>query len=148
MKKSWVFIAAIVGLLTIGTTGGVILAQEDTADDGSPLKGLVSRVAAILGIDEGDVQAAFDQAQEEMRDEALERKLAALVEQGRLTEEQADEYREWYQSRPEGIAPGMSFGKRGGHGFFGRGMRLGRRGHGIGSGAPVAPPPAAAASMS
>jgi hypothetical protein len=60
VKKSWVFIAAMVGLLTIGTTGGVILAQEDTADDGSPLKGLVSRVAAILGIDEGDVQAAFD----------------------------------------------------------------------------------------
>ena len=148
MKKSWVFIAAIVGLLTIGTTGSVILAQEDTAEGGSPLNELVSRVAAILGIDEGDVQAAFDQAQEEIRDEALERRLAALVEQGRLTETQADEYREWYHSRPERIAPGMTFGKRGGHGYFGLGMRLGRRGHGNGRWAPIAPPPAADASVS
>ena len=62
MKKSWVMIAAIVGVLAIGDTGGVILAQEDPTDGGSPFKSLVSRVAAILGINEGEVQAAFDQA--------------------------------------------------------------------------------------
>ena len=82
----------------------------------------------------------FDQAREEMRDEAMERKLAWLVEQGRLTEEQADKYREWYQSRPEGIAPGMKFKRHGGHRFFGRGMRGGRGLFGSATwGPPVAP---------
>jgi hypothetical protein len=140
MKRNWVFIAAIVGVLTIGATGGVILAQEDPKDGGSALKGLVGRVAAILGIDESEVKAAIDQAREEIRDEAMERKLARLVEQDRLTKEQADEYREWYQSRPTGFGPRMMFGKRGGHGFFGRGMRGGRRQFGTGKWAPPVVP--------
>ena len=141
MKKSWVMIAAIVGVLAIGATGGVILAQEDPADGGSPFKSLVSRVAAILGINEGEVQAAFDQAREEIRDEALDRKLASLVEQGRLTEEQADEYREWYQARPQEIAPGRFFGRHGRYGFFGRGIRGGHGGFGFGKGSLPAPSP-------
>ena len=47
----------------------------------------------------------------------VQNNLNALVEKGRLTQEQADEYLNWIQSRPEGI-PAMRkqfFGKMGHH---------------------------------
>lgn len=123
MKRRWVVAPVIIGLMAIGLTGGVVMAQTGEDDGtGSPLSSFVSRVASILGVDEARVQEAFDQAATELRDEAMQRKLAALVESGRLTQEQADEYLEWYQSRPadtfqRGI-PGPKFG--GGHRGFGR----------------------------
>lgn len=62
---------------------------------------LMGKVAAILGIDEQTVKDAFVQAQSEMRDEALKDRLDALVAEGKITQEQADEYLGWYQSEPD-----------------------------------------------
>jgi hypothetical protein len=58
----------------------------------------------------------------EMADERIQAKLDAQVEAGRITQEQAYEYIEWYQSRPDnGI--GIDQGNRaGGQGFFKRGF--------------------------
>ena len=138
MRRRWIVVPVVVGLMAIGLTGGAVMAQTD--EDGgksSPLQSLASRVASILGIDEAQVQDAFDQAATELRDEAMQSKLAALVENGRLTQEQSDEYLEWYQSRPadsfqRGI-PGLRFG--GGH------HRHGRRGWGPGRFQPPATAP-------
>jgi hypothetical protein len=71
--------------LALGITGGTVLAQGDGSRDGSPAGGLVSRVAAILGLDETQVEDAFQQARGELQDEAIQRKLDTLVENGRLT---------------------------------------------------------------
>lgn len=135
MRRRWIVVPVVVGLMAIGLTGGAVMAQTDEDGKSSPLQSLASRVASILGIDEAQVQDAFDQAATELRDEAMQGKLAALVENGRLTQEQADEYLEWYQSRPadsfqRGI-PGPRFG--GGH-------RHGRRGWGPGRGGRFQPP--------
>jgi hypothetical protein len=86
------------------------------------LSSFTSRVASILGLDEATVQDAMDQAREEMQDEALKARLDYQVEQGWITQEQADEFAEWHESRPEGISPGGGF-DGGGRGFH-RGGRF------------------------
>jgi hypothetical protein len=100
---------------------------------------IASRVAAKLGLDEAQVKDAFNQAVREMEDEALQQKLDRMVERGRVSQEQADEYRQWYLSRPDGPIPDFPFRR------FGRGRfwdRHGRHGEGFHKeGVSPAPPP-------
>ena len=103
MRKRWFFVTLLVGVLALGITGGTVLAQENGVGGDSPLGKFTSRVANILGLDEAQVQDALDQAAREIRDESLQLKLDHMVESGRLTQEQADAYLEWYQSRPDGL---------------------------------------------
>ena len=131
MKKK-IFLPVAATMIAISIfTGGVVMAQGNGTDNGTTQTGVVqsfaSRVAAILGIDETQVQNAMDQAQQEMHNDAMKSKLDAMVAQGRITQDQADQYYQWYQSRPEGIqgfgGPGFGFEFHGhGHGHFG-GMR-------------------------
>jgi len=64
-------------------------------------------------MDSGQLKDALDQARSEMQDEALESRLQNLVDEGKITQEEADQYLEWWQSRPdiELPLPGL-----GGHG--------------------------------
>ena len=126
MKKRWLLVLATVAVLVFGATGGVVLAQSGGTGEGSSANSMVSRVASILGLAEDDVQAAFDQAREEIRDERVQAKLDRLVAEGVITQDQADEFKTWIESRPEGLPNGP--GLRG----FGRHGRHGRPGHGFG----------------
>jgi hypothetical protein len=54
----------------------------------------------------------------------------AMVEQGRLTREQADAYIQWYQARPEGVPGFRGFGFWEGFGGHGRGLEHGFKGWG------------------
>ncbi|MBM3182724.1 MAG: hypothetical protein FJZ83_01690 [Chloroflexi bacterium] len=62
---------------------------------------LKTRVASILGIDKQKLVDAFEQAQSEMRGQALDTRLQELVGQGVLTQQQANAYKAWIQSRPD-----------------------------------------------
>ena len=122
MSRRWIMVTVLVGVLALGITGGAVLAQGGGTDGDSsgdsPNRGLASRVAEILGLDEAQVQDAFEQALGELHEEALQRKLDRLVEMGKLAQDQADEYKEWFQSRPEGLSPKLFHGSRG-HRFHG-----------------------------
>jgi hypothetical protein len=67
------------------------------------VKAQLTRVAEILGISEETLVAAFKQASQEMRADAFNRGLNTAVEQGRLTQEQADKIREKVEDRPGAI---------------------------------------------
>ncbi len=127
MRKRWLLVALLVGALALGIMGGTVLAQGGGNGPASPFKGFASRVAAILGLDETKVQDAMTQAAREMQDDALQQRLDDMVAQGRMTQEQADQMKQWYQSRPEGVSPGFPIG---GRGSFGGPMRGGRGWHG------------------
>jgi hypothetical protein len=100
-KRKWIIAAVLaVVILLAGSIGSVALAQTGSTSDGSG-KTLLARVAAILGIDQQKLEEAFAQAQKEMRDEALDNQLKGLVEKGNITQEQADQYKQWWQSRPD-----------------------------------------------
>ena len=127
-KRRWLYAFLLTGLLVIGITGGAVLAHGGGENGDSPVKSFASRVAGILGLDESQVQDAFKQARAEMQDEALQAKLDKMVESGRLTQEEADEYKEWYDSRPDTLTPG--FGGRKFH--FGQGFGGRQFHHGMG----------------
>ena len=128
-KRNMLLVFLTAALLALGITGGAIFAQEAGADDDgahndSTKKGMASRVAAILGLGEQEVEDAFKQAGREMRDERFENRMDRLVDKGQLTEDEAVEAVDWYQSRPEDIGPGRrGFGMKGrGHQRFGSGF--------------------------
>lgn len=79
---------------------GVAFAQSGTGNVSQP-KPLLARVAEILGIDQQKLEGAFAQAQREMQEEALNRYLQKLVEEGKITQQQADQYKAWSQARPD-----------------------------------------------
>ena len=142
MKKRWVFITLLVGALALGITGGAVLAQG-TGTSGAttpPLQTFAARVAAILGIDQAKVQDAMKQAATAMQNDALQQRLDKMVQSGRLTQAQADQIKQWYQSRPDVLGP---VGPMGGRGFHRGMMRGGFGGFGMGSehGAPPASNP-------
>jgi len=123
MWRSKKFIIGLLAtvVLVSASIGGVALAQ-DNEEDSQPeahLEALWDKVAQILQ-DEGinitseQLKDAFSQAQGQMRTEAMENYLKKLVEEGRLSQEEADEYLKWWQAKPDGPA---IFGFRG-HGGF------------------------------
>jgi hypothetical protein len=136
-KKKWIIIGALAAIviLVAGIAGGVAYADSSsgsTPSSSNPGKSLPDRVATILGLDQTTVENAFAQAQKDMQDEALNNRLQSLVSQGKLTQDQADSYKAWLQSKPElpqglnlspGLGPQGHMGFRGGfHGFPGKGV--------------------------
>ena len=129
MKKYTKFgviaIAAILAL-TVGLTAVAFAQSPDEADsNGGPGQIFIGKVAGILGLDEGQVADAFAQARSEMKAERLQN----LIDQGVITQEEADQLKEWWEARPDVTLPGP----------FGDGMKLGR-------GCQGGPPPAPEAS--
>ena len=106
-SKKVLIIALIATVVLAGSIGGIVIAQaaEGTVTgNATQPKPILSRVAEILGIDQGKLEAAFKQAQNEAQNEALKNRLQALVNAGKITQAQADEYLKWSQSKPD-MAP-------------------------------------------
>ena len=120
MRKRWVIVSVVMAALAIAITGGAIMAQDEDEDSSKTFAG---RVAEILGLEDDTVADAMKQAKEDMRDEAIKAKLDALVEDGKMTQEDADAYLEWLESRPD-VDFGGGFG-RGSHGKRGFGKKHG-----------------------
>jgi hypothetical protein len=146
--KVFISVLVLILLMTIGGTATFVMAQEDNAEpeeedstvevalflssieDGS----LLARVAEILDITEEELVAAFKQARQELKEEkwteALNEMLDLAVEEGLLTEAEAEEIREWWEQKPDvldrgllqhafnswrshdGSMPGLGWGKR------------------------------------
>ena len=105
-KKVKVLISAVVLalLLTVGATATVMAEGEEEETTPPPeenAKGLLERVADILEIDEEELINAFKQAQQEMKEEAFIKALDRAVEEGLITQEQADAIIEWWGQRPD-----------------------------------------------
>jgi hypothetical protein len=111
-KKGIVVIGIVVLSILAVSIGGVVLAQ----DDESPT--LWDRVTSIYeqitgnAVDQGALKEAFAQAREDIRTEAMENRLQNLVEDGVITQQEADEYFDWWQLKPD-VNIGFGFGKHG-----------------------------------
>ena len=102
MKFGLIAIVALTAL-SVGITAIAFTEspEGEVGSDGGPRQIFLSKVADILGLDDEQVADAFVQARQEMRDEAQEQRLQRAVDEGRITEEEAEQIREWLQSRPE-----------------------------------------------
>jgi len=94
--------------------GGVIAAVDDSSSNTEDQNQMIERYQALLdracaiyeeetgvAVDSEQLKDALDQARSEMQDEALESRLQDLVDEGKITQEEADQYLEWWQSRPD-----------------------------------------------
>lgn len=121
-KRKWLIPAVVVSVLLIGgIVGGVVVAAEDSSDNAESqtpgrFQELLDRACTIYGeqtgvtINSEQIKDALKQAQEEMRDEALENRLQDLVDEGKITEQEAGQFLEWWQSRPDVELPLPGFG--------------------------------------
>ena len=104
-KKVKVFISVLVValLLTVGATATVMAEgeEETTPPPEASAKGLLERVADILEIDKEDLIDAFKQARQEIYEESFINRVNEAVEEGFITQEQADEIIEWWGQRPD-----------------------------------------------
>lgn len=106
---------AVVAVVMLAAAGGAIMAQEDEGKQ-SRFSAFAAKVAGILGLDADEVEDAMEQAKQELADEALDDKLAMMVEKGMLTQQQADDWKAWMEAKPEGFKlPYFAPGKGGEH---------------------------------
>jgi hypothetical protein len=132
--KKIILIAALSIVVLAGTIGGVAFAQ--TNGEGDQPTTLLDKVTTILNeqgvnITSDQLKDAFTQAGKEMKDEALNQYLDNLVAEGKITDQQAKDYKTWLDSKPADLPfqlgprnhgemkPFGGFGRFGG-GFFGR----------------------------
>ena len=121
MKKKWrwliggVAATVMVVVVMLAAAGGAIMAQEDEGKQ-SRFSAFAAKVADILGLEADEVEDAMEQAKQELADEALDDKLAMMVEKGMLTQQQADDWKAWMEARPEGFdLPYFAPGRGGEH---------------------------------
>lgn len=119
-SKKFILITLLAIAALVGSIGGIALAQTGTGDDSQPKAqndALLDKVCTIyeqntgVAINSEELQKAFDQARSEMQDEAQNNFLQSLVDEGKITQEQADQYKAWLESKPEvdiPLAPGFS----------------------------------------
>lgn len=131
-KQKWfVPVVVILSVLLIGgITGGIVAASDDSssADDQTQLADryqmLLDRVCDIyeeqtgMAIDAEQLKDAVQQARGELREEALEKWLRKLVDDGELIQEEADQLLQWWQSRPDVELPLPALGR------FARGLQI------------------------
>ncbi len=131
MRRKWLLVIVAVGILAAGLSVGAGFAtgglSDADGDGNSPKSTFISKVASILELDEDTVSDAFEQARNEMAEERVEAMLDAKVEKGLITQDQADDYLEWFQDRPDDVFPMF---KRGGHGGWKGGKGFGFYGKG------------------
>ena len=117
-KKKFILIGVILAVVVLAVGIGGVAAAQSAGTGQTTGKTLWARVAAILGVDQAKLESAVTQAQREMQSEQLNEYLQGLVDQGKITKDQADQYKKWWESRPNTTIPGPS-GRFGMHGFRG-----------------------------
>src|SRR4030043_430323 len=101
MRKVQKFVLAIVlvAIMLISSVPAIALAQEDETPERRGA--LIAQVAAILGIDQQELENAMKQAQLELREGNLDTRLQELIADGTLTQQQANELESWLNARPD-----------------------------------------------
>jgi polyhydroxyalkanoate synthesis regulator phasin len=105
--------------IPIGGIAGEVIATAEQSRIANRHQVLLDRACAIYEVDMGvaidskQLKDALDQAQSELRDEALQNLLENLVHEGEITQEEADQYLEWRQSRPDLELPLPGLGRHG-----------------------------------
>lgn len=108
-KKVVLLSAVAIAVLIASVAAGVTFAQGGGGSGAKPGNNtaLMDKVCEIyeentgVALDTDELKAAYTQAQEEMQSEAMQSRLQDLVTQGKITQEQADQYLQWWNSKPD-----------------------------------------------
>ena len=107
-SKKFIMVTALAAVVLVGSITGAVLAYNGNGNEpGALLGALRDRVAEIYQQKTGDtldqeaLQEAFATARAEMREEAMKNRLQYQVEQGKITQDEANQYTEWCESKPD-----------------------------------------------
>ena len=130
-SKKFIIVGVLAAVLLVGSVGGIALANTGNGDQSQPeirfgtlmpgvggihkfntgesinCTALLDRVFEIyqektgVTIDQEVLKDAFAQARSEMREAALDSYLQKLVGLGKITQEQANQYKAWRHARPD-----------------------------------------------
>ncbi len=119
MKVGLIAIAAITAL----SFGFTAIASAQSTEGGvtgneGPGQMFVGKLADILGMEEGQVSDAMQQARRETREECQQHRLQNALDEGLITDAEAEQIQEWWDSRPEAM---QQLGQGGGFGHHMRG---------------------------
>ena len=119
MKVGLIALAAVTAL----SFGFTALASADSAEGEvsatvEPGQIFTGKLADILGLDEGQVSDAVQQARQDMMQEFQAQRLQNAIDEGLITEEEAGQIQDWWDSRPEAM---QQLGPPGGFGHQMRG---------------------------
>ncbi|NLE94869.1 MAG: hypothetical protein GX600_04175 [Dehalococcoidia bacterium] len=105
-RKKLVAGVLVATMALAGVLAGTLSADEESP--GAPRDPLFARVAELLGLEQQQVEGAFQQAMSEQRAErqaemeaARDARLQELIDDGVLTEQQVEEWNAWLESRPD-----------------------------------------------
>jgi len=113
LSKKFLLIGILCVVLVAGTLGGFAIASADdeestdTARPGINQTELMEKVAEIYerntgtAIDPEELQNAFNEARTQVMTDAHDEFLQSLVDEGKITQEQADEWKAWLDARPD-----------------------------------------------
>ncbi len=104
--KTWTYILAAVLAVAVLLAGVAAVNAADGKKLDRPQLGgkLIDRVARILGMDKQKLVDAFKQAGSEARQQGLDERLDKWAAEGKLTPDEADQYKAWIASKPAGVA--------------------------------------------
>lgn len=125
-SKKFIIVVLVAIVVLAGSIGGIALAQTEDEEE-TQTETIFDKVAAVLvedgvNITSEQLEDAFAEVQQDMRNQAVEKFLDKLVEEEIIAQEEADAYLNWWSERPD-ILNGFDFKGRFGFGFGGiRGM--------------------------
>jgi hypothetical protein len=96
-------IAALVGTVCF-SVAAFADASSNTSAETSSKQALITKVADNLGLQYDQVLGAFDKAQQELSSDALQQRLAQAVNDGTITQAEADEITAWMNAEPAAAA--------------------------------------------
>ena len=82
--------AALVGIVCF-SAAVIADASSNTSAETNPEQALITKVADNLNLSYDEVLGAFDKAQQELSSEALQQRLTQAVENGTITQDEADQ---------------------------------------------------------
>ena len=101
MKKKLIVILGVTAVSVLAAVGIFAGIAAQSVDDDNGKQSFAERVAEILGLETSDVDDAFAQAKDEIREERTDGYLAKLVEDGTLTQDESDAIQTWIDAKPD-----------------------------------------------
>ena len=136
-RKKLILIVLAATVILAGSISGIALAQTGDEEE-EQVETIFDKVTAVLVADGVNItteqlENAFTKVKSDMRAEAMEKFMDKLVEEDVITQDEADEYLEWWEAKPDisigpGFKDGFGFGDMRGRFRFGGMPRM----HGFG----------------
>jgi transposase-like protein len=104
MKRKMTMFAVIAAVAVFALAGAAVASADGFGGASDAASSQWDRVAEILGMSPETLQSAIQQARSEERAARLEEHLTSAVEQGTITQDEANAISEWFNGKPEALS--------------------------------------------